>query len=256
MTKINAALLPAPSEIDHVEIREAAEQFSAAQQAFRDHQRALAKLDQPARELAKDADAKEAEAALAFGKPVPKRRHIAAFNQRFDDAEHTVRIAQLALKRALENFQSIVDTHGEGWARSLEKAVTAADGAWTTAVDALELAHRDRLTAYRKAAVTGMETPPISAVRLKPADLHGVDLAYLPDPRARVNARAIVTIDAITDALRSLGEIEEPTPVAANLDAEQVKRAFQHAREVGKAREEDRVKNLNPAQPLSPERAA
>ncbi len=55
--RINATALPAPTDIDHPEIASAAAKHAEAQQALRDAQRAVAKLDDRAREQAKMRDA-------------------------------------------------------------------------------------------------------------------------------------------------------------------------------------------------------
>ena len=126
--RIDAATLPSPHEIDHKQIREASDKYTSAQDALRERQRALVKLESTGRDAAQALDAEEAADALASGKPASRRRHEQEYEKALDQAEHEVRVAQVVVRRALEAFQAVTDEHAETWAADLARRLNALGG--------------------------------------------------------------------------------------------------------------------------------
>jgi hypothetical protein len=224
---INIAALPHYAEIDDPKISAAAKKYAEATRALTSQRSALRKLENE-REQAAELDAEEAEAALAAGKPAPRRRHVADWNKQIDNLEHEVRVAALVERRAYLDLQDTVDAHGDQWCRSLSDKVEKVDGAWRKALEALAVLHRDRVEVHRKAKIAGAAVEPIGTLRLTPAQLHGIDVAHIPDPEARANLKAVV---AVEDVLGALGAMQEPDQrIQVGLSAETVRPAFEHAR--------------------------
>jgi hypothetical protein len=246
---INIAMLPHFAEIDDPKISAAAKKYAEAQQALRDRQKAVAKLVD-SREQAEWDDAAEAEAALAAGKPAPRRRHVAEHDKMIDQLQHDLRVAQLAQTRALRALQETVDAHGDEWCRSLSDKVTTLDEAWPKALEALAELHRDRVAAHRKAKIAGASVEPIGAVRLLPGQLHGIDVAYVPDPEQRANLKAIVAVEDVLDSMQRMQEPE--TRIKVGLTAEIAAPAFEHAADIQRDYAEAKQRALPGTAPTAP----
>ena len=96
----------------------------------------------------------------------------------------------------------------------------------------LDNLHHERLELSRRSRALGAEVAPIGAIRLRPGQLHDVEVAYLPDPVARANQHAVVTVNDTLDALRTLGQPDEPAPMPGSGVADALKRSLKHAQSV------------------------
>jgi hypothetical protein len=254
---INAAHLPPTDQIGHPAIRAAAEKYAAAQQQLKERQQDLKRLDTDReRELAKMRDAQSADEAIAGGKPVPKRHHVADHDRKIADADHAVRVAELAVKRGQLDLQKACGEHGAEWVQDLQEQAADLERAWDDGVAALMALHHERtaLNALRKRI--GLAVTPIGSIRLHPTDLYDsttgdrLQLAFYGGPTQRARQRAVIHVDDALAALASVGAEESApenghrlagvrgAPVLGHL-AETLRPAFEHAQSVRRGYSQD-----------------
>jgi hypothetical protein len=236
--------LPHPSQIEHPELAAAAAKHGEAQAALATARRTLAKLDNHEREIAKTADAIEAEQAIAAGKPAPKtRKRLAEFDRQVEQAEHDARVALLAAQRAARELQATIDEHGAEWADRLQREADDADQAWTTAVDTLTILYAERVEAHRKLrAVGGTPSQSTGPAIFKPGEVAdsvtGEKLSQamaqmVLTPQARHQQRVIASPEVMLNALARMGDPEPIEPFIPGGDvAERIRKAMEHAESV------------------------
>lgn len=243
--------LPPAHEIDHPEIRQAAEQHQAARQQLKERQRAVRDLDD-GREKAEWLDAKAAEEAIAAGKPTPKRHHVADHAKKVDDLEHEIKVAKLAADRARGDLQAVLNEHGAAWVESLASRAEDLEHEWDKSVAALISLYGERMAVGARIRRVGGETPDVGFLRMQPAQLldslsgQRLELAYHPDGGARQRRRALIGAGDALAALANLGVKEEITVVSPGL-GEAVARAVEHVRTIerGYAVDEESAPGVN-----------
>ena len=248
--KINVDRLPAAEDIDHTAIAAAAAAHASAQQSLQDTQRALGRLED-GREEASWRDARDADEALAAGKPMPKRKHVAEHDRKAFELQHEVKVRQLAVQRTRQELQQAVDAHGADWAADLDQQAAALDQAWGAAVGALQTLHQERLAAHARRRVVGGQMPSTS-ILLEPGKLFDnltgdrLQLAWLGDPGQRYRQRVGAHLADILAAMR--GEPEPDAPMAGSLVADRLKASFEHARSVERGFSDEEIRqNTAPA---------
>jgi hypothetical protein len=217
--------LPPAHEIDSPEIRQAAEQYEAAQQQLRARQQAAKDLEpdsaseKSARQHAIALDAQAAEEAMAAGKSAPKRNHLAAHAKLVEDAPYELKVAQLAAQRARADLEAVLDEHGAAWAESLAIKSENLEQAWNEGMAALIALHGERVALGARLRKLGADVPDLGRIRLKPAQLidslngEKLQLAYYPSGPDRHAHRAVVNAADVLAALAELGVVEELAPV-------------------------------------------
>jgi hypothetical protein len=200
--------LPAYTEIDHKEIREAAAAWDAAKTTLESARKDLTELEQT-REAAEWRDAETAEKARAEGKAEPKRTHVAAHDRKTDEARHEFKVAQLAETRTFDELQAALDEHQIEWAQSIERDVQTLDDEWTAALNALITLHaqRSRVLAIR-AQVVGEGRRAASALGFKPSQIRDLDFA------TGTNDRQMTGYVAVGDVFGRLADLGMPEPPA------------------------------------------
>ncbi len=221
--------LPAPNEIDHPEIRQAAEKHEGAQTALKTHQKEL-------RDGWRDAEA--AKEALAAGRISPSGSY-ADHIKKLDKLERDLKTTQLAAQSARGDLQAVLNEHGASWVESLVMRAEDFEHAWDETVATLTTLYGQRRALGARLEKLGADGPAMHGVRLKPAQLvdslngERLELAYHPDGAARQRRRVVIGVGDVLAALADLGTLEEITGVPGGL-GEAFKQAVGHARSVNR----------------------
>ncbi len=218
-----------PDDVDHPAIREALIARRDARAETLRRKRDVIELEQT-REQAGWTDARAVDEARVAGRPEPKRKHVVEHDQKLDTARHELKVAELAEQRAERKYGEALAKHHSEWVESVREDVASLEREWSDAVDALGELYARRCRADRMLTVaTGGEAAAIGAIRVRPAQINGVDFAPIPDPTMRRNARAFIPVGDVLAMLSDLGRPELAEPIVAPGVGEAMKQSLDHA---------------------------
>jgi phage-related minor tail protein len=225
-------------EIDHPELRKAADAHREAKQALRDARRAVERLTS-GRTQARQLDAEQRVEAKLTGKATPKGKTAEQkWEDELADAERALVEAEVLTRRTLENLQAAAREHGTAWADQVASEAEKVDDAYQAALRALLTLHDERQRAFNRCRLVCRERPSAGTVRLHPsvcADSvthQRLELARLDDAGSRFRQRVVVPVADVLQALLVSDQPEVIPPMPGFAMADDLARAFHRAKEI------------------------